>query len=108
MLRPVRKKKIQREVKILQSLGCGPNIAPLIDICRDPDSKTFSYITELVESDDFKILYPNLQIHEIKYYFYEMLKSLDYTHSKGIIHRDIKPHNIMIDHKRHVFIYLIY
>lgn len=28
---------------------------------------------------------------------YEILKALDYCHSKGIMHRDVKPHNIMID-----------
>ena len=31
---------------------------------------------------------------------YEILKALDFCHSKGIIHRDVKPHNIMIDHSK--------
>lgn len=27
-------------------------------------------------------------------------QALDFCHSKGIMHRDVKPHNIMIDHSQ--------
>ena len=40
ILKPVKKKKIKREIKILQNLCGGPNIITLLDIVRDPVSKT--------------------------------------------------------------------
>ena len=40
ILKPVKKKKIKREIKILQSICEGPNIIKLLDVVRDPDSKT--------------------------------------------------------------------
>lgn len=35
-LKPVKKKKIRREIKILQNLAGGTNIVGLLDIVRDP------------------------------------------------------------------------
>jgi len=100
ILKPIRKSKIKREVKILQNLTGGTNIIKLYDIVKDPASHTTSLIFEYVNNKDHRILYPEFTDFDIRYYMYEILKALDFTHSKGIMHRDIKPHNIMIDHEK--------
>ena len=95
VLKPIKKKKIKRELKILQNLSGGKNIIQLLDIVRDPVSKVSSFVFENVDSLDFKVLYPKLTDYDIRYYIYELLLALDYCHSKGIIHRDVKPHVIV-------------
>jgi len=100
ILKPIRKNKIKREIKILQNLSGGPNVIKLLDIVRDPASKTSSLVFEYVNNTDHRILYPAFVDFDCKYYMYEILKALDFCHSMGIMHRDVKPHNIMIDHEK--------
>ena len=100
VLKPVKKKKIKREIKILQNLMGGPNVVQLIDVVRDPQSKTPSLITEYIDNTDFKVLYPTFSDYDVRYYIFELLKALDFCHSRGIMHRDVKPHNVMIDHEK--------
>lgn len=69
-----------------------------MDICRDPHSRVPSLIFEHVNNKDFKTLFPTFTSYDVRYYIYEVLKALDYAHSNGVMHRDVKPHNIVVDH----------
>lgn len=70
----MKKKKIKREIKILQNLAGGPNIVALLDVVRDPSSKIPSLITEYVHNVDFKVLYPRFTDFDVRFYMYELLK----------------------------------
>jgi casein kinase II subunit alpha len=98
ILKPVKVEKIYREIKILQVLYGGPNIVKLCDILRDPISKTPVFIYEYMPSMETKLLIPTLEDHDIRIYLYKILQALDFSHSHGIMHRDVKPLNIVINH----------
>ena len=74
VLKPVKKKKIKREIKILQNLSGGPNVVALLDVVRDSQSKTPSLIFEYVNNTDFRSLYPKFIDFDVRYYIMELLK----------------------------------
>uniref|UniRef100_A0A4W5KPZ6 non-specific serine/threonine protein kinase n=1 Tax=Hucho hucho TaxID=62062 RepID=A0A4W5KPZ6_9TELE len=74
ILKPVKKKKIKREIKILENLRGGPNIISLLDIVKDPVSRTPALVFEHVNNTDFKQLYQTLSDFDIRFYMFEILK----------------------------------
>ncbi len=74
VLKPVKKKKIKREIKILQNLAGGPNVIALLDVVRVPSSKIPSLVMECIQNVDFKVLYQRLTDFDVRYYIFELLK----------------------------------
>lgn len=101
VLKPVRSGKIKREVKILSNLKGGPNIVKLLDTCKagNEHSCFMALIFEHIEHENVKDLMLQFDNLDCKYYMYQLLKALDYCHMNGIMHRDVKPQNLVIDHR---------
>jgi len=105
VLKPIKskqlmEKKIKREIKILQNITGGPNCIQLLDIVEEPVYKIKAFVFEWVDNDPFRTLYPSLTDRDVRFYIYQLLRALHFCHSMGIMHRDVKPHNVMIDHKQ--------
>ncbi|XP_049622935.1 casein kinase II subunit alpha-like [Suncus etruscus] len=100
MLKPIKESKVKREIKILKNLQGGPNIIHLVDMIIIPHLGVPALVFEHVNNKSYQHLYPILTDNDIRFYTYEILKALDYSHSMGIMHRDVKPHNVVIDHER--------
>lgn len=43
-----------------------------------------------------------LPIELVRFYTAEIVSALEFLHTKGVVHRDLKPQNIMIDAKYHL------
>ncbi len=76
-----------------------PNIVTIHDVGEDPSSRTAFIAMEYVEGKNLKQL-----LHEKTSFSWERVaeiigqvaEALDYAHRRGIVHRDVKPANIII------------
>lgn len=91
-----------REISILKQLK-HPNIVSLLDLIHG--EKKLHMIFEFLDYDLKKYLDQNngpLHPNLVKSYLYQMLDGIAYCHSKRILHRDLKPQNLLIDRNGHI------
>ena len=94
-------KRVFRELKMLCTFK-HDNVLQALDILQPPHPDFFAeiyVITELLQSDLHKIIVSPqpLTADHVKVFLYQILRGLRYLHSARVLHRDIKPGNLLVN-----------
>ncbi len=94
-------KRILREIKLLRHFS-HENVCTLLDLVNPPSREQFHdiyLVMGFMDTDLGRIIRSKnvLSDEHIKYFVYQILRGLKYVHSAHVIHRDLKPGNILVN-----------
>jgi tRNA A-37 threonylcarbamoyl transferase component Bud32 len=93
-----RSERISEEVRILTALT-HPHLLPLYDTGRDADGRRF-LVMPLVRGTTLARLVARGPVppREVKRIGAALAEALAHIHARGVVHRDVKPSNVLLDH----------
>jgi eukaryotic-like serine/threonine-protein kinase len=92
--------RFQREIEIVARLS-HPHILPLFD--SGVADKLFFYVTPFVEGESLREHLSRrgqLPLVDARRFGEQIASALDFAHRQGIVHRDVKPENVLIHDNR--------
>jgi len=97
-----------REVSILRMLSIDPHVVRLLDLKQgqNKEGKTILYLVfEYMDTDlkkyikSFRASQDYIPARTVKTLMYQLCKGVAFCHGHGVLHRDLKPHNLLMDRK---------
>ena len=96
--------RFKRELKMIASLE-HPAIVPVYDVGEEPDGRQY-FVMRYMGGDSLSdwIKRGALSLQDTAILIERLASALDYAHQKGIVHRDIKPDNVLFDDTNHPYL----
>lgn len=96
LFKKIMDQKIERESRVLKLVRGCPNVQQLKEIIQNHGFMNYGFVFHYYPGGMMNSIMKEITLEDTRLYVRQILMALQCIHGKGIMHRDVKPSNILI------------